>query len=94
MSSTVDISCRSRQYSAPLQIYSSVLIFALKDSGIRNKFENGIPDWISQLPKVESDWNAVLQTLKGQIGAVLSVAFSHDSKFPWQAYLVITPTPS
>ncbi|KAF4631555.1 hypothetical protein G7Y89_g6575 [Cudoniella acicularis] len=47
---------------------------------IRNTFQNCIPSWISQQPEVESDWNAVQQTLEGYSGSFNSVAFSHDSK--------------
>jgi WD40 repeat protein len=36
--------------------------------------------WISLQPKVESSWNAVLQTLESHRGPVKSVAFSYDSK--------------
>jgi len=39
-----------------------------------------MPDWISQQPEVELDWNAVLQTLEGHSDLVNSVAFSHDLK--------------
>ena len=66
--------------SSPLQLYSSALIFAPKESVIRKTFQNYIPGWISQPPKVELGWNAVLQTLEGHSSWVNSVAFSHDSK--------------
>ncbi|KAM3079616.1 hypothetical protein ACMFMG_006028 [Clarireedia jacksonii] len=66
--------------SSPLQLYSAALVFSPKDSIIRNLYQNYIPNWISQQPNVESDWNAVLQTLEGHSGSVNSVAFSHDSK--------------
>ena len=71
---------RSIVESSPLQLYSSALIFAPKESIIRNTFQNYIPGWISQQPKVDLDWNAVLQTLEGHSNAVMSVAFSYDSK--------------
>ena len=66
--------------SSPLQLYSSALIFAPKASIIRKTFQSCIPNWISRQPVVESDWNAVQQTLEGHGGWVTSVAFSHDSK--------------
>src|ERR1700722_14311224 len=74
------LSYRSIVDSSPLQLYSSALIFAPKESIIRNTFQNYIPGWISQQPKVGLDWNAVLQTLEGHSNSVTSVAFSHDSK--------------
>src|SRR5947208_10683181 len=51
-----------------------------KETIIRKTFQSYIPDWISQPPKVELGWNAVLQTLEGHSSYVTSVAFSHDSK--------------
>lgn len=66
--------------SSPLQLYSAALVFAPKTSVVRNAFQKSMPDWISQQPDVEVDWNAVLQTLEGHSGWVTSVAFSHDSK--------------
>src|SRR6266536_6585852 len=74
------LSCYSIANSSPLQLYSSALIFAPKESIIRNTFQNYIPSWISQEPKVELGWNAVLQTLEGHSDSVRSVVFSHDSK--------------
>jgi WD40 repeat protein len=65
---------------APLQIYSSALVFAPTTSIIRNQFEDRIPRWIQRLPKVEPKWNAVLQTLEGHSDGVFAVAFSPDGK--------------
>ncbi|KAI8674683.1 hypothetical protein NCS57_00367000 [Fusarium keratoplasticum] len=45
---------------APLQLYSSALIFAPKASLVRQTFEAQIPEWIAQLPLVECDWSACL----------------------------------
>ncbi|KAH6667393.1 hypothetical protein B0J14DRAFT_658843 [Halenospora varia] len=73
------LSYRSIADSSPLQLCSSALIFAPKASLIRNTFQNCTPSWISQQPEVESDWNAVQQTLEGHGDRVTSVAFSHDS---------------
>ncbi|KAF1983490.1 hypothetical protein K402DRAFT_162769 [Aulographum hederae CBS 113979] len=65
---------------APLQTYSSALVFAPKSSIIRENFKAYIPQWMRVLPKVEEKWNAVLQTLEGHSGDVSSVAFSPDGK--------------
>lgn len=50
---------------APLQTYSSALVFAPTSSIIRENFKGCIPGWMRVLPKVEEKWNAVLQTLEG-----------------------------
>ncbi|RKK24130.1 hypothetical protein BFJ66_g15940 [Fusarium oxysporum f. sp. cepae] len=64
---------------APLQIYSC-LGFAPSKSVVRRTFEHAIPRWISNVPKVEENWDACLLTLEGHSGSVMSVVFSHDSK--------------
>lgn len=65
---------------APLQIYSSALIFTPENNIVRKHFENCVPSWIYIKPKVQENWNATLQTLKGHGGWIFSVAFSHDSR--------------
>jgi WD40 repeat protein len=65
---------------APLQIYSSALIFTPENSIIRKHFKNYVPSWIYIKPKVQANWNATLQTLEGHGDGVNSVAFSHDSR--------------
>ncbi|KAL6886862.1 quinon protein alcohol dehydrogenase-like superfamily [Trichoderma evansii] len=64
---------------APLQIYSSVLIFAPWKSIVRNHFKNVIPKWISLNPRTREHWDQCIQTLEGHNSSVYSVAFSPDS---------------
>jgi WD40 repeat protein len=63
----------------PLQIYCC-LAFAPRKSIVRRTFEHAISKWISNLPKVEQNWDACLLTLEGHSSCVSSVVFSHDSK--------------
>jgi WD40 repeat protein len=65
---------------APLQTYCSALIFAPPMSIVRKQFKDCIPQWIRRLPKVENNWNALLQTLEGHSNDVRAVAFSPDGK--------------
>src|SRR5277367_2005090 len=65
---------------APLQIYCSGLIFAPTMSIVRKQFEDRMPPWMERLPKLERDWNALLQTLEGHSNYVNAVAFSPDGK--------------
>ncbi|KAM6506766.1 hypothetical protein FALCPG4_018595 [Fusarium falciforme] len=65
---------------APLQIYSSALVFAPTKSVVRRTFEREIPRWLSRLPLVKEYWDACLSTLEGHTDLVTSVVFSHDSK--------------
>jgi len=64
---------------APLQIYSSALVFAPKRSLIRKSFEHVVPGWLTTWPQVKDDWDACLLTLEGHSDGVNSVVFSHDS---------------
>ncbi len=65
---------------APLQLYSSAIVFAPATSIIRNRFKEHIPSWLHRPPKVQQAWNAALQTLEGHSGSVQSIAFSPDGK--------------
>jgi hypothetical protein len=51
---------RSVIEQAPLQLYSSALVFAPERSLIRREFGADIPAWIQRKPKVQTNWNAVL----------------------------------
>src|SRR4051794_24972854 len=64
----------------PLQVYYSALVFAPATSIVRKQFEDRILRWMRRLPKVEKDWNALLQTLEGHWNYVWAVAFSPDGK--------------
>ena len=61
---------------APLQIYSSALIFAPRMSLVRKKFQNLIPKWVRKLPKVDNKWSGLLLTLYGHTDWVTSAVFS------------------
>jgi hypothetical protein len=71
---------RSVIEQAPIQIYSSALIFAPEKSIIRRQFENCIPPFIRRKPRVQTNWNAALQTLEGHSCWIISVAFSPEGK--------------
>ncbi|KAI9731430.1 MAG: hypothetical protein M1818_007820 [Claussenomyces sp. TS43310] len=66
--------------NAPLQIYSSALLFSPARSIIRNQFQNEEPRWVVIQSAVEDNWSACLQALEGHSSSVNSIAFSHDSK--------------
>ncbi|KAK0627618.1 hypothetical protein B0T14DRAFT_139926 [Immersiella caudata] len=65
---------------APLQAYTSALLFAPASSLVKKKFKAEEPSWIRTKPIVEADWNACLQTLEGHSGSVQSVTFSPDGQ--------------
>lgn len=69
---------RSAIEQAPQQVYCSVLVFALRKSLIRERFQEHCMDKTS--PEVEKDWNALLQTLEGHSGPVNAVTFSPDGR--------------
>ncbi|KAH9203855.1 HET-R [Leptodontidium sp. 2 PMI_412] len=74
------VSSRSIIEEAPLQVYCSALVFAPEKSIVRETFEKCIPSWIQRKPRVETYWNAMLQTLEGHTREVTSVAVSRDGK--------------
>lgn len=64
---------------APLQIYSSALIFAPKSCEFRRCFEEAIPKWIKHQPTAPMDWDLCLQTLEGHKEPVSQAVLSPDS---------------
>ena len=65
---------------APLQAYTSALVFAPACSLVKKTFKAEEPGWISTKPVVEADWNECLQTLEDHSNFVTSVAFSADGQ--------------
>ena len=65
---------------APLQLYSSAIIFAPETSVIKRMFKDQKPTWIRRLPKMQSTWNPEIQKLEGHTGSVIAVAYSLDGK--------------
>ncbi|KFA80866.1 hypothetical protein S40288_09798, partial [Stachybotrys chartarum IBT 40288] len=66
---------------APLQVYTSALLFSPERSLIRELFKDEEPDWLVTKPRMETDWNACLQTLEGHASWVTSVVFSADGQY-------------
>ncbi len=65
---------------APLQAYISALAFAPSKSIIRLAYENELPQWQAQPPKMQDDWSNEWLSLEGHSGAVWAVAFSPDKR--------------
>lgn len=66
--------------AAPLQLYSSALVFAPLNSCVRKIYGHHIPSWISLLPTVASKWSPVRMELFGHQDAVTLVCYSPDGK--------------
>jgi WD40 repeat protein len=49
-------------------------------SKVREQFKDYVPRWVRRLPKVENNWNALLQTLEGHSSYVNAIVFSPDGK--------------
>ncbi|KAF2623300.1 HET-domain-containing protein, partial [Macroventuria anomochaeta] len=71
---------RAAVEQAPLQVYYSTLMFTPSNSVVKQQFAHKFPVCIKRSPQVESDWNALLQTLEGHSGGVNAVVFSQDNK--------------
>ena len=65
---------------APLQIYSSALLFAPEKSLVRKELKGQMPDWISGKTTRRKYWSQELQTLEGHSSEVHVVVFSPDGK--------------
>ncbi|KAF4953644.1 hypothetical protein FGADI_5980 [Fusarium gaditjirri] len=46
-----------------LQVYCSALIFSPESSVIRQQFSHHIPNWVAVKPKMDDDWDALIQTI-------------------------------
>lgn len=64
---------------APLQMYSSALIFAPKRCEFRRCFEEAIPKWIKHQPVAPMDWDLCLQVLEGHNERIHGAVLSPDS---------------
>ncbi|KAL6836693.1 hypothetical protein J3E69DRAFT_322264 [Trichoderma sp. SZMC 28015] len=58
------LSFRQAIQEAPLQIYNSALVFSPINSIVRKTFESDCPAFIKQMPQVDSDWSACIQTIE------------------------------
>ncbi|KAJ5376494.1 NACHT and WD40 domain protein [Penicillium cosmopolitanum] len=69
---------------APLQLYNSALIFAPKNSILRDLYRHEFPQWLKLLPEVNKLWEAGSRRLEGHKGEddleLSHIAFSHDSQ--------------
>jgi hypothetical protein len=65
--------------TAPLQVYTTALIYSPKESLIRQQFHSEVPDWIKRRPEVQSHWDSLLQTLCDSSRAK-DLALSMDGK--------------
>jgi WD40 repeat protein len=65
---------------APLQIYYSALVFAPKNSLVRQSFADQVPEKAKMLSETEADWDACRSTLEGHSSLVTAVAFSPDGQ--------------
>ena len=55
-------------------------MFTPNNSVVKQQLAYKLPACVKRSPQVESDWNALLQTLEGHSGSVNAVVFSRDGK--------------
>ncbi|XP_044716306.1 NACHT domain-containing protein [Hirsutella rhossiliensis] len=58
---------RSIVEEAPLQLYSSALVFTPENSIVRRQFEKQVPGWIHRLPTMSKQWSPLLRRLSRAI---------------------------
>ncbi|KAI6779000.1 uncharacterized protein J7T54_004494 [Emericellopsis cladophorae] len=66
-------------HEAPLQVYSSALVFSPRSSIVRQRFKEGEPRWLSQLPAAQEDLDCVGLTVP-YTHNVRNYALSSDAK--------------
>jgi WD40 repeat protein len=59
-----------------LQVYYAALLFAPKQSIVRQQFGQEMPEGVKVMSWLEEDWGPLLHTLEGHTSGVSSVAFS------------------
>ncbi|OJI82141.1 hypothetical protein ASPTUDRAFT_31955 [Aspergillus tubingensis CBS 134.48] len=65
---------------APLQVYSSALIFCPMKSPIKEIYSHLMPSWISQQPIMDDDWSRELFVIETQVSFSGNIIFSPDGK--------------
>jgi WD40 repeat protein len=65
---------------APLQIYSSALLFSPKSSFVRKVFVEQVPQAVRVISGRDVEWDACRSVLKGHSDRVLAVVFSPDGQ--------------
>ena len=63
---------------APMQLYSSAIVFSPETSTIRKNNQNCIPKWFGKLPQRQETWSATTHVFDGHLDRVTSVAFFSD----------------
>ncbi|KAF5722882.1 trp-asp repeat containing protein [Fusarium mundagurra] len=64
---------------APLQVYSSAIVFSPKNSIVRRLFASGVPNWLLAWPAVDDEWGPCSLVI-GHSAVVKSAIFSPDSR--------------
>jgi WD40 repeat protein len=65
---------------APLQVYSSALVFAPETSVVRKTFMGQVPQAVQMLAGRDAEWDACRSVLEGHTDWVNAVAFSTDGQ--------------
>lgn len=65
----------STMNKAPLQIYSSALVFAPEKSIVRELFDTSIPLWVTTQPIMQTHWDPCLATFETQHGRGARILF-------------------
>ncbi|GLA83435.1 hypothetical protein AtubIFM56815_007629 [Aspergillus tubingensis] len=65
---------------APLQVYSSALVFCPMKSPIKETYSHLIPSWITQQPIMDDDWSRELFVIDSEARTSLRIVLSPDGK--------------
>jgi WD40 repeat protein len=65
---------------APLELYSSAIMFSPQRSIVKRNFFTQRPQWIKNISGIEDNWTSARGTLEGHTDGVTAVAFSPDGQ--------------
>ena len=65
---------------APLQVYSSALVFAPETSVVRKTFVGQVPQAVQMVSGRDAEWDACRSVLEGHTAGVNAVVFSADGQ--------------
>lgn len=65
---------------APLQVYSSGLLFAPEESIVRKTFQEKVPGWITHRAKMDETWDQALYDFADHSGGIDSIKFCKNGQ--------------
>ncbi|KAK6330465.1 hypothetical protein TWF696_003356 [Orbilia brochopaga] len=74
--------------TAPLQLYSTAIIFSPQDSRIKSHYKSYVPEWVTSYPQTPSRWGGLLRFFDVEPGSgfISAMAISSDDRLVAAAF--------